>query len=47
MFIIRNFEQNNMDFLTDMLYESIYIPMNKPTKVELLNSPHLKKYYEG
>ncbi|WP_042479414.1 GNAT family N-acetyltransferase [Bacillus ndiopicus] len=29
-----------------MLYESIHIPENKPNKIELLNSPHLKKYHE-
>ncbi|WP_449622301.1 N-acetyltransferase family protein [Robertmurraya sp. Marseille-Q9965] len=36
-----------LDFLTDMMYESIHIPENKPTKEELLNLPHLKKYSEG
>ncbi len=47
MVFIRNIEKSEFDFLTDMLYESIHIPENKPTKEELLNSPHIKKYYEG
>lgn len=32
--------------MKDMLYESIYIPENLKNKVELLNSPSIKKYYE-
>jgi GNAT superfamily N-acetyltransferase len=44
---IRNLEENEYEFLLDMMYESIYIPQNKPPKEELLNSPHIKKYHEG
>lgn len=49
MIHIRSFEnsENDLMFLTDMLYESIHIPENKPSKEELLNLPHLKKYSEG
>ncbi|WP_235753936.1 GNAT family N-acetyltransferase [Psychrobacillus sp. INOP01] len=43
---IRNLEKNELEFLKDMLYESIYIPENIKNKVELLNSPSIKKYYE-
>ncbi|WML39700.1 GNAT family N-acetyltransferase [Neobacillus sp. OS1-2] len=39
-------EHGLLDFLTDMMYESIHIPENKPSKEELLNSPDLKKYSE-
>ena len=46
MVIIRNLEKSEFDFLTDMLYESIYIPENKPDKEDLINSSHLKKYHE-
>lgn len=35
-----------MGFLTDMLYESIHIPDNKPQKEVLINTPNLKKYHE-
>jgi hypothetical protein len=44
---IRNLEENDFEFLMDMMYESIYIPQNKPPKEELLNAPHIKKYHEG
>jgi hypothetical protein len=44
---IRNLEENDFEFLLDMMYEAIYIPQNKPPKEELLNSPHIKKYHEG
>ena len=47
MVIIRNLKENEYDFLTDMFYESIYIPENKPDKEDLINSSHLKKYHEG
>ncbi|MDA7026285.1 GNAT family N-acetyltransferase [Bacillus sp. CLL-7-23] len=49
MIHIRNFEQseNDLEFLTDMMYEAIHIPENKPSKDELLNLPHIKKYSEG
>ncbi|WP_407268797.1 GNAT family N-acetyltransferase [Radiobacillus sp. PE A8.2] len=49
MIQIREFEQSEKDieFLTDMLYESIHMPDNKPSKHELLNSPTIKKYSEG
>ncbi|UOQ86888.1 hypothetical protein [Gracilibacillus salinarum] len=46
MFMIKNMTDDQFPFLTDMLYESIYVPENKPPKEELLNVPHLKKYYE-
>ncbi|KRG14724.1 acetyltransferase [Virgibacillus soli] len=35
-----------MGFLTDMLYESIHIPDNKPQKEVLINTPNFKKYHE-
>lgn len=44
--IIRDLEKKELEFLKDMLYESIYIPENIKNKVELLNSPSIKKYYE-
>lgn len=49
MIHVKSLEQNEreLDFLTDMMYESIYIPENKPPKEELLNLPHIKKYSEG
>lgn len=34
-------------FLSDMMYEAIYIPEDKPPKDELLNEPHLRRYNEG
>ncbi|MEB2302608.1 GNAT family N-acetyltransferase [Lysinibacillus xylanilyticus] len=46
MFTIRNFE-NEFEFFQDMLYESIHIPENKPSKEVLLNSPGIRKYHEG
>ncbi|SES44694.1 GNAT family N-acetyltransferase [Psychrobacillus sp. OK032] len=45
MVIIRNLEKSEFEFLTDMLYESIYIPENKPNKEDLINSPYNKKYH--
>lgn len=39
--------EHDFEFLTDMMYESIHIPENKPPKEELLNLPLLKKYNEG
>ncbi|MDM5246126.1 GNAT family N-acetyltransferase [Lysinibacillus sp. G4S2] len=49
MFSIKNFEgnENEFEFFQDMLYESIHIPENKPSKEALLNSPDIKKYHEG
>lgn len=47
MVIIKKLEKNEFDFLTDMLYESIHIPENKPNKEDLISSPHIKKYHEG
>ncbi|MBK3496435.1 GNAT family N-acetyltransferase [Viridibacillus sp. YIM B01967] len=47
MINIRDFEENDFEFLLEMLYESIHIPHNKATKEKLLNLPHIKKYYEG
>jgi GNAT superfamily N-acetyltransferase len=47
---VKSLEQSEhglSDFLMDMMYESIHIPENKPSKEELLNLPHLKKYSEG
>ncbi|MCA0969196.1 GNAT family N-acetyltransferase [Halobacillus litoralis] len=34
----------HIDFLTDMIYEAIYMPDNKPEKQKLLREPHLIKY---
>lgn len=49
MFYIRNFEGNikEFEFFQEMLYESVIIPENKPSKEVLLNSPHIRKYHEG
>ena len=47
MVTIRELQNNEFEFLTDMFYESIYIPENKPRKDVLINAPHLKKYHEG
>lgn len=49
MIYVKSLEQSgqDLDFLTDMMYESIHIPENKPPKEELLYSPHIKKYSEG
>ncbi|WP_277586141.1 GNAT family N-acetyltransferase [Psychrobacillus antarcticus] len=44
--IIRNLKKNELDFLKDMLYESIYMPEDEKNKMELLNSSSIKKYYE-
>ncbi|WP_026694132.1 GNAT family N-acetyltransferase [Peribacillus kribbensis] len=46
MIEIRSLERSEIDFLFDMIYESIHIPEDKPPKEVLLNSPHLKKYSE-
>ena len=46
MWVIRNIESKELEFLKDMLYESIYMPTNVKDKVELLNSSSIKKYYE-
>ena len=46
MFNIRKIEKKEMEFLKDMLYESIYVPDNLKDKTALLNSPSIKKYYE-
>lgn len=35
--------EQDFDFFTDMLYESFYIPENKPSKEVLLTSSQLKK----
>jgi hypothetical protein len=47
MVFIRRIAGNEKDFLMEMLYESIYIPENKPPRNLLLKLPHLKKYSEG
>ncbi|ADU29202.1 GCN5-related N-acetyltransferase [Evansella cellulosilytica DSM 2522] len=49
MIHIRSIDQNGeyVEFLTDMMYESIHMPENKPAKEVLLNMPHIKKYSEG
>ncbi|MEW5592027.1 GNAT family N-acetyltransferase [Peribacillus frigoritolerans] len=49
MIHVKSLEQSehDLDFLTDMMYEAIHIPENKPPKEELLNLPHIKKYSEG
>jgi len=44
---IRNLKDEELEFLMDMLYESMHIPLNKPSKEKLLNLPHLKKYSDG
>lgn len=47
MISIRDLEDEEFEFLMDMLYESIHIPENKPSKEKLLGLPHLKKYSDG
>ncbi len=47
MVTIRIVDKNELDFLTDMLYESIHILENKPKKEDLINSSHIKKYHEN
>ena len=47
MWIIRKIENKELEFLKDMLYESIYMPDDVKNKAELLNSSSIKKYYEG
>jgi len=49
MITIRDLKESEIDFLTDMLYESIHIPENKPDKdkEDLIHSTQLKKYHEG
>ncbi|MBS4218644.1 GNAT family N-acetyltransferase [Bacillus sp. FJAT-49711] len=47
MIKVRNIEEYEIEFLKDMMYESIHIPENKPPKEELLNLPDLKKYNEN
>lgn len=44
---IRKLKDSEFTFLLDMLYESIHILQNKPTKEALLILPHIKKYYEN
>lgn len=44
---IRTPEDSEFEFLLDMLYESVFLPDNKPSKEELLNSPPIKKYHDG
>lgn len=46
MWIIKNMENKELEFLKDMLYESIYMPEDVKDKAKLLNSPSIKKYYE-
>lgn len=46
MVIIRKLKRSEIDFLTDMLYESIHIPENKPNKEDLINAIAIKKYHE-
>lgn len=46
MFKIRKLANKmDFDFLTDMLYESIYISSNKPSKQVLLQTQPLRKYH--
>jgi len=47
MLKIRNIKESEIEFLKDMMYESIHILENKPPKEVLLNLPHLKKYNEN
>lgn len=47
MIKIRSLVESEIDFLLDMIYESIHIPEDKPTREVLLNLPHIKKYSEG
>ncbi|MBS4200916.1 GNAT family N-acetyltransferase [Bacillus sp. FJAT-49732] len=47
MYKIRKLEEHEIEFLQDMMYESIHILENKPPKEILLNLPHLKKYNEN
>ncbi|MED1204450.1 GNAT family N-acetyltransferase [Heyndrickxia acidicola] len=47
MVSIRELAENEQVFLMEMLYESMYIPEEKPPKEVLLKLPHLKNYSEG
>ncbi len=47
MINIQLMNEQDFDFFTDMLYESFYIPENKPSKEVLLTSSQLKKYSES
>lgn len=47
MITIRPIQEQEMDFLMDMRYEAIYIPVAKPPKDELLNLPDIKKYSDA
>ncbi|WP_430787330.1 N-acetyltransferase family protein [Virgibacillus flavescens] len=47
MIEIRRARTEDIPFLMDMIYVSIHIPENKPSKFEVLNQPHIRKYHEG
>ena len=40
-------ENNDGEYLKDLMYESVHITKNKPKKEKLLSDPMLKKYYEN
>ncbi|TFE02130.1 GNAT family N-acetyltransferase [Jeotgalibacillus salarius] len=44
---VRQIDENEHDFFLQMLYESIYITEDKPSKEVLLSSDGMKKYHEG
>ncbi|GAK40903.1 histone acetyltransferase [Paenibacillus sp. TCA20] len=45
---IRPIEAEDVAFLWDMLYESLYVPEGQePFNREIINDPHLSKYVEG
>ncbi len=46
--IIRKLKSNEVDFLSDMLYEAIFIPEgNVPLSREIIKDPSLSKYIEN
>ncbi|WP_410769491.1 GNAT family N-acetyltransferase [Fontibacillus sp. BL9] len=47
-FTIRSITEQDITFLWDMLYESIYIPEGqKPASRDIINLPSISKYVEG
>lgn len=47
-YIIRRINQNDISFLQEMLYESLFVPEGqKPFSREILNDPLISKYVDG
>lgn len=46
---IRPFEERDMSFLWEMLYQSIYIPegQNAPSREDILKEPNIEKYLKN